>query len=184
MADMSDTFEKLSTAIGARYKLQRLLGQGGMAKVYLAQDLKYQRAVAVKVLLPELAESVGAASGCRDVAAAQVHWVLGQNPFGVTFVSGVGARSPMRPHHDLARVTGSAPLGAVVGGPSSLMVREHSGLAPPGHHATEFAAFSTRELFYQDSPDDFVVNEPAIDFTPALLYAIAALGEAGSRRSP
>ena len=74
MADMSDTFEKLSTALGARYKLQRLLGQGGMAKVYLAQDLKYQRAVAVKVLLPELAESVGAARFLQEIQiAARLH---------------------------------------------------------------------------------------------------------------
>ena len=71
---MADTFEQLSAALGARYKLQRELGQGGMAKVYLAQDLKYQRAVAVKVLLPELAESVGAARFLQEIQiAARLH---------------------------------------------------------------------------------------------------------------
>jgi eukaryotic-like serine/threonine-protein kinase len=71
---VAETFERLSTAIAARYKLQRELGQGGMAKVYLAQDLKYQRAVAVKVLLPELAESVGAARFLQEIQiAARLH---------------------------------------------------------------------------------------------------------------
>ena len=51
---MADLFERLGAALAARYKLQRELGQGGMAKVFLAHDLKYQRAVAVKVLLSEL----------------------------------------------------------------------------------------------------------------------------------
>ena len=131
-----------------------------------------------------VAESIGAASGCRDVAETQVHWVFGQNPFGVTFVPGVGPRSPRHVHHDLARVTGESPLGAVVGGPSSLAERERSGLAPPGRSgpAAEFAAFSTREMFYQDSPDDYVVNESAIDFTPALLYLVAALGDRSTAR--
>ena len=71
---MADTFEQLSAALAARYKLQRELGQGGMAKVYLAQDLKYQRAVAVKVLLSELAESVGAARFLQEIQiAARLH---------------------------------------------------------------------------------------------------------------
>jgi serine/threonine protein kinase len=71
---VADTFEQLSAAIAARYKLQRELGQGGMAKVYLAQDLKYQRSVAVKVLLPELAESVGAVRFLQEIQiAARLH---------------------------------------------------------------------------------------------------------------
>ena len=64
---MTDLFERLSAALAARYKLQRELGQGGMAKVYLAHDLKYQRGVAVKVLLSELAESVGATRFLHEI---------------------------------------------------------------------------------------------------------------------
>src|SRR5512141_2729783 len=51
---------RLSTALADRYRLERELGAGGMATVYLAQDLKHDRKVAVKVLRPELAAVIGA----------------------------------------------------------------------------------------------------------------------------
>jgi serine/threonine protein kinase/tetratricopeptide (TPR) repeat protein len=71
---VADLFERLSEALASRYKLQRELGQGGMAKVFLAHDLKYQRAVAVKVLLSELTEAVGAARFLHEIQiAARLH---------------------------------------------------------------------------------------------------------------
>ena len=71
---MADLFERLSEALASRYKLQRELGQGGMAKVFLAHDLKYQRSVAVKVLLSELTEAVGAARFLHEIQiAARLH---------------------------------------------------------------------------------------------------------------
>ena len=71
---MADLLERLGAALASRYKLQRELGQGGMAKVYLAHDLKYQRAVAVKVLLSELTEAVGATRFLHEIQiAARLH---------------------------------------------------------------------------------------------------------------
>jgi serine/threonine-protein kinase len=71
---VADLFERVSAALASRYKLQRELGQGGMAKVYLAHDLKYQRSVAVKVLLSELTEAVGAARFLHEIQiAARLH---------------------------------------------------------------------------------------------------------------
>lgn len=52
---MSDLFRSLQTALADRYQLERELGHGGMATVYLARDLKHPRRVALKVLRPELA---------------------------------------------------------------------------------------------------------------------------------
>jgi serine/threonine-protein kinase len=52
--------ENLRASLADRYRLERELGQGGMATVYLAQDLKHDRKVAVKVLRPELAAVIGA----------------------------------------------------------------------------------------------------------------------------
>ena len=52
--------DRLAAALADRYRLERELGQGGMATVYLAQDLKHDRRVAVKVLRPELAAVLGA----------------------------------------------------------------------------------------------------------------------------
>ena len=51
---------RLAAALADRYRLERELGQGGMATVYLAQDLRHDRQVAVKVLRPELAAVIGA----------------------------------------------------------------------------------------------------------------------------
>jgi serine/threonine-protein kinase len=51
---------RLVTALADRYRIERELGAGGMATVYLAQDLKHDRKVAIKVLRPELAAVIGA----------------------------------------------------------------------------------------------------------------------------
>jgi len=65
---MSDVAERLATALQGRYTIERELGAGGMATVYLAEDLKHRRHVAIKVLRPELAESLGAERFLREVA--------------------------------------------------------------------------------------------------------------------
>ena len=57
---MSDAVDRLNTALEGRYAIERELGEGGMATVYLADDLKHERKVALKVLKPELAAVVGA----------------------------------------------------------------------------------------------------------------------------
>ena len=54
------TAERLSQALSGRYRIERELGAGGMATVYLAEDLKHDRKVAIKVLKPELAAVLGA----------------------------------------------------------------------------------------------------------------------------
>ncbi len=57
---MPDPVTRLNTALEGRYAIERELGEGGMATVYLAKDLKHNRSVALKVLRPELAAVVGA----------------------------------------------------------------------------------------------------------------------------
>ena len=57
---MTDPISRLNTALEGRYAIERELGEGGMATVYLATDLKHARNVALKVLKPELAAVVGA----------------------------------------------------------------------------------------------------------------------------
>jgi serine/threonine-protein kinase len=52
--------DRLASALADRYHLERELGQGGMATVYLAQDLRHDRKVAIKVLRPDLAAVLGA----------------------------------------------------------------------------------------------------------------------------
>jgi serine/threonine-protein kinase len=57
---MSDVIARLNAALEGRYEIDREIGEGGMATVYLARDVKHNRNVAVKVLKPELAAVVGA----------------------------------------------------------------------------------------------------------------------------
>ena len=57
---MTDQLSRLTAALAGRYAIKRELGSGGMATVYLAEDLKLHRQVAIKVLRPELAASLGA----------------------------------------------------------------------------------------------------------------------------
>ncbi len=67
---MTDTFERLKAALADRYRIEHELGSGGMATVYLAEDLKHHRKVAVKVLRPELAASLGSERFLREIEIA------------------------------------------------------------------------------------------------------------------
>src|SRR3989454_1777879 len=62
--------ERINAALAGRYAIERELGSGGMATVYLADDLKYHRKVAVKVLRPELASVLGPDRFLREVEIA------------------------------------------------------------------------------------------------------------------
>jgi serine/threonine protein kinase len=59
--------ESLRAALAGRYDLERELGAGGMATVYLAHDLRHDRRVAIKVLRPELAAVIGAERFLREI---------------------------------------------------------------------------------------------------------------------
>src|SRR5512143_4239549 len=67
---MADLYAQLQAGLAGQYTLERELGRGGMATVFLAQDLKHKRPVALKVLLPELAASLGAERFNREIEIA------------------------------------------------------------------------------------------------------------------
>jgi tetratricopeptide (TPR) repeat protein/tRNA A-37 threonylcarbamoyl transferase component Bud32 len=64
---MSDSIDRLRAALAEQYEIERELGEGGMATVYLATDIKHQRKVALKVLRPELAATLGTERFLQEV---------------------------------------------------------------------------------------------------------------------
>jgi endoglucanase len=133
-----------------------------------------------------VAESLGAAASCLAaerlnktpdcsvVARRQLHWLLGENPFGVSFLLGAGSTSPQNIHHALAQAAHLTIPGAIVGGPTTLAILLKAPLPPPSKDDI-FAPWSTDELLYQDVVANYVCNEPAIDFTAALVFTLGEL---------
>ncbi|MBA3659293.1 MAG: serine/threonine protein kinase, partial [Gemmatimonadales bacterium] len=64
---MTGPVTRLAAALSDRYRIERELGQGGMATVYLAYDLRHERKVAIKVLKPELSAVIGAERFLREI---------------------------------------------------------------------------------------------------------------------
>ena len=67
---MSDALSRLQAALADHYRIERELGRGGMATVYLAHDLKHDRQVAIKVIRPELAAALGGDRFLREIGIA------------------------------------------------------------------------------------------------------------------
>ena len=70
MREHAEQFERIRAALASRYRVVQEAGRGGMATVYLAEDLKHDRRVAVKVLRPELAAALGSDRFLREIQIA------------------------------------------------------------------------------------------------------------------
>src|SRR5205823_510576 len=66
-AALTDLAARLTSALAGRYTIERLLGRGGMATVFLARDVKHDREVAIKVLAPELSAAIPAERFHREI---------------------------------------------------------------------------------------------------------------------
>jgi hypothetical protein len=121
------------------------------------------------------ARRLGVGGACTEVANNQLHWLFGQNPFGLSFMIGLGADFPKDPHHSAAQSLHYALTGAIVGGPTTLRQRVNEGQKGPVPN--RYDRWSTQDLFYEDHQSDYVTNEPAIDFIAPLVYVLADLLE-------
>jgi serine/threonine-protein kinase len=111
---MADLREQLQTGLSGTYVLERELGRGGMATVFLAHDVKHDRSVALKVLLPELAATLGPDRFQREIRFAarlqhpHILTVLdsgeaaGQLWFTMPYVEGESLRARLRREGQLA----------------------------------------------------------------------------------
>ena len=125
---MADVLEQLRAALGDRYEVDRLVGEGGMATVFLAKDLRHGRKVAIKTLRAELAVSIGAERFLREIQLAanlQHPNVLALYDSGeaagilyyvMPFIEGESLRSRLNreqqlPLHDAVRITREAAEG-------------------------------------------------------------------------
>jgi TolB-like protein len=110
---VADLREQLASGLADRYRIERELGRGGMAVVYLAQDLRHDRPVALKVLLGELAATLGPERFQREIRLAArlqhphiltVHDsgdTAGQLWFTMPFVEGESLRDRLRRERQL-----------------------------------------------------------------------------------
>ena len=106
---MSDLQERLTQALSDRYAVRGELGRGGMAVVFLAHDVRHDRDVAIKVLSPELAASLGHQRFVREVndhiATAEAQ---GLTDLELALIAVNAFRRGFAPHNVLAPLVAAA----------------------------------------------------------------------------
>ncbi|GAA4509597.1 MULTISPECIES: glycoside hydrolase family 9 protein [Nonomuraea] len=110
---------------------------------------------------------------------AQRNWALGANPWGVSFVAGVGENAIACPHHQIANITGRPATGAVVNGPNDAGLFEdglggHFEEMPPcpADGTDRYERFTGHGSRFVDDVRSWQASEPADDFAAIALYAL------------
>lgn len=101
----------------------------------------------------------------QNAALDQLHYILGRNPVNLSQVTGVGSASVQHPYHQLSEMDNlNAPVpGMLVGGPNNHLLLNDKTISPyPAKN-------------YEDVFKNYLVNEPAINFTATLVYVTGAL---------
>ncbi len=119
--------------------------------------------------LATLAGRAGLARGLAVGAAAR-DWLLGRNPWGASFVAGLGPSAPRALHHWASLRGPGLPVGAVVGGPAP-----RDEILRQGFGAPRASPFSTTAATYEDRVEDYVTSEPALDYAASSVLLLAAL---------
>ena len=111
--------------------------------------------------------------------AQQLDWTFGANPWGVSFMVGVGQNGERCPHHQIANILGRELTGAVVNGPNSEGLFEEGlgghldGMIPcPADGVDQYAEFTGRGSRYVDDVRSWQASEPADDFAAIAIYAL------------
>jgi endoglucanase len=115
-----------------------------------------------------LADAAGFVSG-RTFAADARDWVFGRNPWGRSFVAGLGPGAPVQIHHWAVPSGPAAFAGAVVGGPTTSQILREQRLR------FKKGPFDGPAGFYQDRATNYVTSEVALDYAASTLLLLAAL---------
>jgi hypothetical protein len=123
---LSDIHARLQAALADRYVLGRELGRGGMATVYLAQDLKHDRSVALEVLHPEIAAGLGPTASSAKPASPPVCSIPTSSRFSTPVRSMAAPRNTHSMLASIARSIVSTRAAQVLGGDRKLRVSSSS----------------------------------------------------------
>ena len=123
--------------------------------------------------LAAAAARAGLVPGASAIAARARDWLLGQNPWGASFMARYGPLSPRHPHHWALFVGPGQPRGAVVGGPAPMSNIRSRKLKMPTRG--RFARFNSASAAYDDNVANYVTSEPAIDYSATAVALLAAL---------
>jgi endoglucanase len=111
-----------------------------------------------------------AGGSSRALGAGARDYLLGRNPWGASFVTGFGPRSPKHVHHWASVLGSNNPPGAVVGGPAPLRTVRVEKLRPGG----PLRKFNSR-IVYEDARADYVTSEPTIDANATAVLLLSSL---------
>ncbi len=115
-----------------------------------------------------LAARAGFPAGASLAADAR-DWAAGRNPWGRSFIAGVGPRAPRHPHHWATRRGPAVFGGAVVGGPTTRSILREQRLP------YRLGPFDGPAGVYEDRVSDYVTSEPALDYTASTVLLHAAV---------
>jgi hypothetical protein len=158
---------------------QRAGNPFGLATPYIWGTAEAAAGAALNCLLYARCNEVGNNCEYLEVARRNRDFILGCNPFSISYLIGAGTHYPLFPHHQIANLRQIELRGALVGGPTDpgVFQREHivftdkqggmiSGPLPADDLPDEVAV-------YHDAVQDYVTNEPAIDYTVKFLLLAA-----------
>lgn len=126
--------------------------------------------------LAALAGRAGVVPGAATLGASARDWLLGRNPWGASFVAGLGPNAPRHIHHWASTFGDGLPVGAVVGGPAPLRDIAEQPVGTPAA-----SPFSTEAATYEDRTENYVTSEPAIDYAAGSILLLAAVDTSPAR---
>jgi endoglucanase len=158
---------------------QRAGNPYGLATPYVWGTAEAAAGAALNCLLYAHCNEIGSNDDYLEVARHNRDFILGCNPFGISYLIGAGTHYPLFPHHQMANLKQIELRGALVGGPTAPDVFQHEkivftetqgGMVPGPMPAEDLA---DEVAVYHDAVQDYVTNEPAIDYTVKFLLLAA-----------